>query len=248
MLHAEPAQVQVVPLEAIRRRQHEVGELAGRVAVEIDADEEFERLERLAHPRLAADREHRVAAHYEQAAQRRVGALDVVGHQVAGQGPTDAARASEGAVEEVLRRVASAAARRVRVEAARIEVATAAIEVAGDEHEHLHEPVRKRALLTHVRARRHRRARALGLRELARELPNAGRIEADHRRDAFGREAANEAPQRIEARRVRVDHRAIDPTAGLDLAQHRGEQVDVAVRSHEHHFVRRCSRSRCVAR
>ena len=64
-----------------------MGVVAGGVAVEVDAHDEFERLERLAEPLLTADREERVAGDDDQRLHRLLGVEDVLGEQVAGERP-----------------------------------------------------------------------------------------------------------------------------------------------------------------
>ena len=88
-------------LELIGRRQEIVRQLAGDVAVEIDADEQLQRREGLAQSRLARHREQWIAGEDEEGADLpRARGEDLVGEEIPGQRAAHVARAAEAAVEE----------------------------------------------------------------------------------------------------------------------------------------------------
>jgi hypothetical protein len=120
---------------------------------------------------------------------------------------------------------------RARIEAYRQHVAAVPVEVAGDEGEHVHQPVRQGALAPHVDAGGHvdRGRRCDG--EVVCQAADGGGVDAGDNRHAFGRVARDEATQLLDAVGVGRHGLAVEADGSVDLTQHGGEQVDVGVGS-----------------
>ena len=227
-LEPEPGDVDVGALEHVGRREQVVRVLAGGGAVEVDAYEQLEPLEGAPQPRLARDRQQRIAGHHEERADRAARLLDRVREQGARQGP--AAQRAELGVDEALL-VTAAARLGAAVEAHREHVPAAPVEVAGDEREHVQEPVGEGALPAHVHARRHVHGRARRLGELAGEGADALGRDPGHARRALGRVAVHERAQALHVLAVARDRLLVEAAQRVDLGQQRREQVHVGVGS-----------------
>ena len=162
----------------------------------------------------------------------------MVGQQRAGQAdahPARLAHAAEGPVDHRPRPV-GAGSRAAGVEALGVEVATRPAQVAGDEDQHVQQPVGQRALAAHVDAGGHVGAGRRRRGEVPRQRADGLGRDAGDGCHALGRPRCDEGPQRVDVAAVALQRRRIEAGAALDGVQQRGQQVDVGVGLDQQHL------------
>ena len=221
--HAATAEVGA--LQPVAHGEHVVGELRGGAAEEVHGDDELEVREGLAQPLLAGHRHDRVAADHDERAQRVVLGVHVLGHQVGGDVAPRVAHRPDGRVEEPIRELVEPLGRRSRPQ----EPAARAREVAGDQVDHLQQPVDERALATHVPAGAHVRDRGGRGGEVAavRRMSSADSPVTEATESASNGAMNSRRPSTLRA--CRAQHVVVPTAEPVDLGEQRGEQIGVGV-------------------
>ena len=142
---------------------------------------------------------------------------------------TLAQRSPAGFLEAIF----EAASTRLRVEIEPLgeQVASASIEVAGDEGQHVHQPIGECSLAAHVEAGGHVDRGAFGGCEVTSQGADVGFVQTRNGADALRRISVNEVSELVYVASVTLDRGLVESRRAIDLRQHGREEIDVGVGS-----------------